>query len=264
MSRILILLLMTSCASAQFMPFAFWRSAAAPPSFAPPDIDSLYMWAQADSIAGKSHGDTVAVWPNNWAAGNLFNVAATRPTYRTAEIGGKPVLWFNNAATEFMQSRNNALGYKTGLSVFVVAKYKNTDDKQALLAASSGGYSSFETWFVFRPLSGQREWRVNLKWSNSVANIATPDTMPHVWVGLWAASDSAIQWIDGTRSGVSSTLTFLDLRAEIDVAMTDNTGTPITHANVYIAEIIIYGGRVTNAQAQQVREYLATKYGISL
>ena len=60
------------------------------------------LWLQADQLSGLLDGDPLPAWPDATGAGPIATqgAAANQPSYRTAQVNGKPVVRFSGDGVE--------------------------------------------------------------------------------------------------------------------------------------------------------------------
>ena len=79
------------------------------------------LWLKADAITGYNHGEAITTWDD--ASGNSNSASqstvAYRPTYRTGEINGKPVIRFDGI-NDYLDD-NHSYNARTIFSVFRIA-----------------------------------------------------------------------------------------------------------------------------------------------
>ncbi len=87
----------------------------------PQSISGLVLWLRADAITGLSNNDLVDVWSDSSGNGNdATQAGVNRPTYKTGEKNGKPVVRFDGSANYLDFTSLNM----QPATVFAVVKYE--------------------------------------------------------------------------------------------------------------------------------------------
>lgn len=76
----------------------------------PPALNALLGWWKADAILGLANGDPVITWPDSSNLGPALTqaTAAKRPTFRTAQLGGLPIVRFDGVNDNFVSAASFA------------------------------------------------------------------------------------------------------------------------------------------------------------
>lgn len=90
----------------------------------PSDIAGLQLWLKADAIGGLSDTDPVATWNDSSGVGNnaTQGTAGLRPTYRTNQINGLPVVRFDGSDDRLVVPTTGFPTGDAGLTVMTVYK----------------------------------------------------------------------------------------------------------------------------------------------
>ena len=165
-------------------PMAFRVSGSTYNGFMPSDSAGLFLWLAADSISGKSEGDTVGLWRNLGSFSTTFSQATLdeKPTYDADAINGHPALVFSTAS----MFGGTASGI-TGATIFIVAKHDNTTDNAYIITAG-GNSNAVITGFA----DGTIEWYNNpsrytigsssTSWAIIADTSGNPNTETSGWV----------------------------------------------------------------------------------
>lgn len=219
--------------------------------FSPADIAGLLAWYKADAITGLADNDPVATWPDSSASG--FDATAEggqRPTYKTNELNGKPVVRFDGTSDTMASSYPTS---QKPFSVFAVVKATNFDDYRCIIGS-----------FVNTGI----EWRLNQttgnqnmdKQATSGIGTSTVAVAPATWTVISATYSNTGVWAYyfGTTADNSGTQ---------DVAFSATTMILGSASGIHLflgdmAEIICYDSVLSAPNLVLVQEYLEAKYGL--
>lgn len=207
-------------------------------AFAPTDIAGLTLWLKADAITGKSDGDPIASWLDSSGLGNnaaQVGADATRPTYKTNIVNGKPVARF----TDFVIGDPNYLQCPslTSYTGFAVCSH-----------ADGATFTSFRR--VVQPASGSLFY-CDSGTSNYVLGNASAFKVNGVST-LSAAPLSSVRVLSWVQNPADTGL--FDIGGIVAIASQTLFGD--------LAEAIIYSGAITAGERANVESYLASKYGL--
>ncbi len=208
--------------------------------FQPSDIAGLKLWLKADSLA-LADGNPVSTWTDSSGNGNDATGSSTaRPTYKTAIVGGKPVVRFDGSndvlATSFVTPSAH--------TIFVVYNRTNLSP----IGSGPGGDG---------PL-----WRGTNVWPSISSGFATLSTT--IYTGAW--SYLALTW-NGTSTSTGAWLNGADVftLSSFPVAATDPLQLGSSLDGFYsgdIAEVCVFDSLLNTTDRQLVENYFHTKYGI--
>ena len=220
-----------------------------------PSAVSPSAWYQASSISG-SDGDSVASWADSSGNGNTAAqlTSLRQPTLQTEELGGKSVVRFDGTNDILSDSDIADLDVGTG-DIFMAAVFKSTDDSAAQFFFEKG-----TTQFaLMTTAAGVLQCRMG-----GTTNI------PLQSAGNWSRTDYVIV----TASRVSSSCTGFVNGTAMTTTGTTNTGS-ISNSSVLdlgaaavggqamtgdLAEVIVGGGTLADADRLRLEGYLAHKY----
>lgn len=251
MKSLLLFLALTACAWSQpTMPFAMWKSAAAPtPTLTV--LDSLHRWHDAAQITGKSDGDTLYIWPDlSPTGGHLYQfTGARKPVYRTAQVNGQPAVYFDGV-DDFMTGTGIVPYKNSEVTIFVVWRADGAQSDKYLLTFNAASPAILFNYGVANRLS---------YYDGTHYRIGTYSTD---W-RIYALVDSASTGISGYENGVHVAYTAGAHTALASgwVAMQIPRNS-IERAKMYVAEILIYRTALSSANIASVHAYLKSKYGL--
>lgn len=230
--------------------------------FTPDSIDGLVLWLDADAIEWLDDGQPVETWEDLSGAGNHATQAteASRPTYKTGILNGKPVVRFDGADDILANSSPALPSGSDARTVFAVFERK-----------SAGTNVIFD---YGTQSNGQR--------FGLVVNHSVPETSVAWWGHRWGVADSftgftamtvlvpdgvsntngASIYIDGVPL-LSSGTTSGSVQALNTVLGEMRVGGHLSNASseVDIAEILIYDRALSGSEREDVEAYLMAKYG---
>lgn len=224
----------------------------------PLSIAGIKLWLDASKITGLSDGNAVSAW--NDESGNGLNTAqsdsAKRPVYKTNIINGLPVVRFDGTNDNL----NVSITLPTYITVFIV----------------SGNASAGKTFFIEHGANANNETGFYFFGEGGNAtNIYRDGASDNYTASGWFGNSFAVASMtyDGTAlvykngSAVSLSHTAGTARSNSDVTKSLYIGErypgDVVPMGADIAELIIYTGKLSDANRQAVENYLKTKYGIA-
>ncbi|MDX1660775.1 MAG: PKD domain-containing protein, partial [Gemmatimonadota bacterium] len=206
----------------------------------PSSLDGLVLWLKADGLTGLADGDPVGTWPDASGAGAdaVQATASRQPVYRTSRLNGLPALAFD-AENDGMST---PVDPPTETTVFVVYASRAAASGYAL----NGGFAFFMGPYVGR-------------YRNYTGGYASG---PSVEAGRWVihvlrqSSSLDELWLDGA---LEATTTSTADPGRIRLADAGTYGQPLDGE---IAEVIVYGRTLDDAEMAEVTEWLGAKYGV--
>jgi hypothetical protein len=240
-------------------PFAKGLGGGSAIAFSPSSITGLLAWFKADAIVGLADGAACTSWADQ--SGNAKDLSESAdgvgsPTYHTGVVNGKPVVRFSNAGK--VLERNDAALRTATLSLFIVAKFRDTTATRGLFTIFNNGTNN----------------GINIVWNGDLhANMGgglavifklTLDTNWHQY-GLRsdAADDVWTARFDKAAGHYPTETAVVAFNAAAVFTLArfyENAAT--LGANVDIAEVILYNNKLSDTNRDLVENYLSTKYGI--
>jgi len=215
------------------------------PGTLPNKYSGLLLWLKADSLA-LSDGDPVSTWGDDSGNSNNATAAGTaRPTFKTNQLGGKPVVRFDGSN----DGLNFASSLSTILTVIVVIKYN--------IGAVVNSYPPILGHTSFYDFHG--------------SPIANPPSVTGVcWISY---TNVYVQGADAYNNGVSmfgnqimrdfsnyQLVEFLTTGPVHSDRIGNDRGGSFIAADY--AEVIIYDNVLSTAKRKSIERYLAYKYGL--
>lgn len=218
-----------------------------------PSQTSLVAWYRAEDITTQASGTSVASWPNASTAGDATLAsaltqasAASQPLWRTASLGGKPSMEFNFGQMLQAVTLVGAQPY----TVFAVSSSSSLVD-QGTICGTGARLIENATGSQWGVTAGT----VLLSLRSATANQAT------FFGAILNGSSSTL--IVGT-SASSKTSTGAAGAGALGVwGVGALPGAPNTgYWGGQIAEVLLYGRALPNAEFQSVLGYFVSKYGL--
>ena len=227
-------------------------------------LGGLGMWLDADQLTGLDDGDPVPSWTDMNGSHHCTQSNATyQPTYQTNEANGHPIVRFDGV-DDYMTIPSifdiAHDGDTEGTWVFVV-KHTGTSQDRILEYSNASG----DTYISIQqdPTStGQTVW-----WNDSVNGwetivTSTSDSSYSILVVTWQVNSTFSFWIDGALEGS------LDINDGVyggsDTATLGSVGSGSLAWGGDMAEVIYYAKHYSRTDLDDVMNYLATKYDITI
>jgi hypothetical protein len=249
---------------------------------ATPVTTDLLLWLSADGDVTKDGSNNVSSWNDMSGLGNDATPPQLQPQWVDAQINGKPVIRFTDAASTSSNLLQTAAGLLNGLTdVSIFAAYKKTSLAYSSIVGSSnvgGGYGGSGRWIILDSYSASgTENRCRIQYDSAyVAEVygGTIDTDPHIQSLVFDGGDistwnntMSLQFDDVETSVGTGYVWILGPDSEIDIGGTDHmseTSGDAAYASeaIDIAEILIYSNSLSQTDRDAVSAYLGDKYGI--
>lgn len=233
--------------------------------FTPSQVSNMVVWYDANQQAGLSDGGLVTSMTDFSGNGrHALGSDASRPTYETNELNGKPVYRFSGSQGRQLDASpdpdESAFDLAT-YSIFFVAKRTSGSGATVIsknTTATGGG--------------GRRKIQITINGSvlalsagsdGSTVNQAMTTTNWNVCGVIGRANNNHDLIINGVVNNKTTTLddsTFNDARVEIAQAFSNGA----ERLNGDIAEILVYSGDVGSANRAALIQYLGNKWGITV
>ncbi len=256
----------------------------------PSQITGLALWLKADAITGLADGDAIGTWTDS--SGNGRNAtqatAGAKPTYKTGIINSLPVARFDGGDALLLGDiLDSIFAGANRYHIFAVAKSTAmaTGEIIAKVGDSSQSENARQFGLFFRVTGKIGTYHSYDAAGNNVTivNSATSYTAG-AFIIIAASYDGAVgsgsanstARVQMTVNGAAQTETVevalgnfgnvQDTTAQLSIgAHVGTAGTvPAAPLTGDIAEIIIYDSALSDANRQQVEQYLAWKYAITL
>ncbi len=228
-------------------------------AWTPPNLGStLTAWFKADSISG-SDGDSISAWADS--SGNGHNAAqatsSRQPTLQTSELNSLPVVRFDGSNDIVSDGDIADLDVGTG-DIWLACVFKSTDD--------SGAQNFFEkgaTAFGLRCLSnGKLEMTLGATTNTPLQNSGSWSRIEFVLATASRVSATCNGFVNGTASSTTGTTntTSISNSSNFDIGARAVGAGAMTGD---IAEILVGGATLTDADRLKIEGYLAHKYGLA-
>jgi hypothetical protein len=227
----------------------------APPPFSPTDIAGLQLWLKAD--AGVTlNGSTVSAWADqsgNWNDATQAT-ASYQPTFVANALNGKPVLRFEGS-NDFLNGI--LIESSTKIAIFCVAKVTSYDNFDRIYALKENGKNDWNSGPLITLYSGSSLYNYEGYYDLLAASGIITSFVTYEYVDN--GSNIITSYINGNIiQWTSKSLTY---KSDEYYVGAGNDDIVRYFFNGDFAEIIIYyGNELSDAQRQQVEQYLQTKY----
>lgn len=232
--------------------------------FSPLDVAGLVAWYKASSIA-QADASAVSSWADLSGNSRTLSQAtgANQPTYRTAIVGGKPVVRFDGTSDRMV----------TGVNISATAMAARPRAVFAVVAnaAVSGSGGSYQHMVAFGIDSALRAYELCSR-VNSTVNWGTAYNAADQTAGesiIAGTGDIVGSLYSGTQD-----LLYRNGTLKATKTVTLNTGAGPLYVGSYLdsaqwgqfdlAELIIYDASLTTDQRDAVETYLGSEYGIAV
>jgi hypothetical protein len=267
-----------------------------PPPFSPEDVAGLEFWLDANdpaflfqdesgTIPAVANADPIGLWNNKFlpigAGLSSPSVvsgggASNKPTLRTNVINGKSVVRFDGS-NDFLVGVNEININNSVLTVFVAAKrISHINANESLMSLSENDKVDFDVTGSGASIGSGSPGATNLvdaRADEDMSFLTHPGNgVPFIYESKYNGTTQQA-WINGatvapvTNAGSSGSFVIQRIMLGFRYA---NAGNPSSEgglsnpSNNDIAEVLIYESAVSPANQLLIRNYLATKWGITV
>lgn len=225
--------------------------------FEPTDISGAVLWLRADM--GITLATGVSAWADQSVSGYDVSQAAgaNQPAYNAADadINNHPSIDFdgvNDSLTNLAMSLSSA-----SYTMFVACNPAAPSSQHWPWSMGTGAAGANEELSFCVSNVDVPHWRID---NGTTFAVDTTTTLPgwHVWSGYTDGDDHRI-WVDGSEGTASSTSVTLGTIDRMRVGARSN-GAPFSDTT--IAEIVLYGRKLSAPERQLVERYMLTRYGL--
>ena len=222
------------------------------------DVDGLALWWDAGAIPGVADGETVGEWAD-WSgnANSGLQIQPERqPTLVANGIGGKPTVRFDGNSDGLYYDGNTVVN--TDYTIFLVEHRRSTKDNNYILIGSVAGanqnlHVGYRTYSTFTHAHYANDYDMQADISQ------TPQ--PSIYAVSFNGLEGVGRRVDlnGELLGRDNSLTALTGYGGASLGAWENTG---RHYDGDISELIVFDRGLSQAEQNEVGQYLADKYGI--
>ena len=238
--------------------------------FQPNTLPNLQLWLDATRI-DQADNTAVASWKDQSGKGYdaTQSTTAARPTYRTNQLNGLPVVRFDGT-DDRMALSGGALGMLRnvgGATVFAVVKYSVVANNPTILISTA---TSTSARFLLRSSTTPRFQIVSRRLdSDSTVTISSAQTVPtssfFIHSSIANFQNTLLQqFINGAKDGENTSFGTSGNTSDTDSNNITIGLLSVTYFTGDIAEIIVYNRALNTSELAQVHRYLARKWGIAL
>lgn len=226
--------------------------------------DPTSMWQNWDGVtettAVTANADPVGSWRDKSGNGRHVrtSVANNRPTYRTSVVNGRSVLRFDGSNDELRGTADLPFPY----SMFAV--YQSSDAAAGIAGTIRPSGSFVAEGLRKSAASTLQGIQQNGTDTASVTTTASSDSW-HIGEVIFSGTSSAHTYdlrLNGGAAVTMSTSRNRDTSAVSRIFLVGNTLSDFLLGD--IAEILVYGKTVSDAERRAIERGLAAKYGIAL
>lgn len=220
---------------------------------------NLLLWLKADGLR-LSNGDLVSSWTD--FSGNNFHATgsdASRPTYQTNVINGRPVIRFNGSQGRQLDTSNEASFDLSAFTIYAVAQRSSGNtliSKNSLIANATRRKLQFS-------LSSSSAF--GFAAGNDGASITENATTTsfNIYGVVGRANNDHDLILNGAVNNKTTTLDNTSFNnARVEIGQSFNNGSERFTGD--IAEILVYGAALSLAQRRAIEKYLSVKYAIAV
>jgi hypothetical protein len=224
--------------------------------FYPTDIPGCSLWLDGGDRTSMtfSSGTSVSSWRDKSGTGNNFTGSAT---YALSSFNNKFGLAFDGTNNYFNQASGSVFSItNTTYCIFTVHHFTtNGGPERTVYRTAVPNPGAF-----FRQISGGVQWLTDLDPAGYISRTASGEANSGINCINAITTTSVTAYLNGTSVGSSSkgsstNMTFM-------VGQGTSGGTERLLGTIF--EMIIFNNTLTTAQQQQVEQYLAWKWGISI
>jgi len=248
---------------------------APPRHWTPAQVSGLKVWLDSSYITGVANGGALLQWRDRHRvfAGPLQLAAASRPTYLTGVVAGKPSA-DSDGSNDYMEwelAAFSLLRNVGGCTAIVVASAAMSGTQRTLLHWSVGTTSGL-TRFSLRydyPAAGDLSLTTRRLDADSLSTLTGTGPAAGAWHIATGAMDwtskSAYLYLDGALAASSTN--------HGTAGSTEDTNSVVAQLGTLslsfyhdggIAEVLIWTRALSAGELAQVHRYLANKYGLVL
>lgn len=231
------------------------------PDWTPADLGAdLKSWLRADSGVTYNGSNHVTAWTDGASSPPTWTINGTPDYEATGGPTGGPTVSFVASSTEYIYT-STSVNAGSAVRGFIVAK-RGSDPPAG--APDIGGLWKYGTAdLIVVPHSADGVIKDGFG-STARRDTVNPSDSMASWF-VYEAKSTTSEWacyLNGAKLYTTGTNT-VSANAEIRLAA-GQYGTPAILGNVRICEFLLVGADITEAQEEQIRWYLATKYKLQV
>lgn len=243
------------------------RKAVAAGGFSPSDIAGLRLWLKADAgaytdagVTLATNGQTVQQWNDQSGNGNhaTQGTAGSRPTYVTAIVNSLPVTRFDGFSVDYFDLPNLMSGATAGTAFAALKINLDPPGAEARTGPPLGNWGS-------NPVANHHPWTDGNIYDEFGSTDRKTAGNPTPTLSSWhqyGVLSAASNW----RCRVNGALLFSTTANVVGWSASPKIGRSISGPSYYldgdIAEVIVYGTALSDADRLSVEGYLSSKYAL--
>lgn len=237
------------------------------PGVSPDAIPGLVSWFKADAESGFSDGDPVGVWNDHSGRGNDATAldSTAEPLFRSGVINGLPALDFNGSSHQFSLPHTSFDGIDN-FENFTFFAFARSDGGSGIWGTGPSNNNSGNIHLEVRSGSGDLRLRVGATENDfSVSHEAAQGGWYTFGASQRTDGGGALSEliVNGTVIGFSTENPGIVDIAEFGGIFIGNSHNSNRQFNGMIAEVLLYNHALSEAQRQEVENYLHQKYQAS-
>lgn len=226
------------------------------------------LWLDATSLSALTPGDDVITWTDKSGNGNNLSriTGKDAPTYSNTALDGTRSAVSFGAGEDYLRILDNATldGFSGGVSIIVVMKFATVDTSPRGIISKRNSSSSQQTYSMFTHNTSQLNFysssgNTERLTGGTSLNNSTNYILSNIYDGAnqYVAVQSVIDVTPQAQTGTVATTTSNLILGALDFEYG-------TYLHADIAEVILYGDGLTQAQRLVVENYLSQKYAIPI
>jgi hypothetical protein len=227
-----------------------------------PPTSGLRLWLKADDGATAGGDGAITAWNDRSGEGNNAASPGSSPMLVPGVINGKPVVRFDGVANVLEVPTDPSLELTNDFATFAMVKFDDFATYRALWAKTLGNQPGID--YYLAPGTGVP----NFLRGNTLGGLGSFSANRPVVAGTWTilgydmAGTRATHYLNGMSAGSGNiNATFADSGLPLVIGSRDDR---VTLFKGDMAELLIYGRALSEAERVQVEAYLAGKYGQAL
>lgn len=224
------------------------------------------LWLDANTI-NQADNTNVTSWSDLSGYTNTANAVAGRePVLRTAILNGNPVVRFTAANTDYLRVADASSLKPSAISIFIAGRYNAPSVAYSPFLIKTSTYNWNDGYGIARENGGNSlrsfitQWNANFVLSALALSTNTIITEIYNQTNVRSFYNENLQGSDPFTTAISNSNNFLYLGVS-----PNGSGAGVTDPiDGDIAETIIIGRGVNDAERIIIHNYLAAKYGLTL
>lgn len=226
---------------------------------------NLSLWLDADANVTFDGQNLVSTWGDLSGNGNDASavIAGSSPLFVANAINGHSVLRFDGTNQFLAANPTESLALTGDMTIFVVANFKDfvsTANEIGIIEKTSGNLAAPYDFYLLKDSGLPRFYRGDGVTSASITGDVAPSAGTVHALTVQTSGNNAMMFLDGQPNGSGTiNVTPADAGTLMGIGTRDDLRPKM---NGDIAEILIFGESLSEADRHEIDNYLAAKYGI--